>query len=107
MIGRELAGRFGLRRVPNRQDWRGDCPLCGYAGAFVLSDRAGRILVWCASCQDSATLFRLLRAKFPISAHRSDATRDRNQNRERSRERAFALWHGSDPAAGTMLWGAR
>lgn len=53
---RELAMRCRLRR--SGRDWRGDCPGCGYAGAFVLTERNGRPVWWCASCGSGAHLTR-------------------------------------------------
>jgi len=59
MNAREIAARFKLRRAG--RDWRGACPACGYAAAFTLTERDGRALGWCASCQDKTAIGALLR----------------------------------------------
>jgi putative DNA primase/helicase len=58
MIARDIALRLGLRR--SGRDWRGACPACGYAGTFSLTEREGRTLWWCASCQDGDAIARAL-----------------------------------------------
>jgi putative DNA primase/helicase len=50
----EVAAALGLRAVPQRREWRGDCPSCGYAGGLAVKDKDGRALWWCACCQDGA-----------------------------------------------------
>ena len=53
----DLAMRHGLRRRPDGRGWVGDCPACGYAGAFSIRERDGRALWWCVSCgNDRAAL---------------------------------------------------
>lgn len=55
MSARDLAARFNLRSAGN--DWRGDCPACGYASSFVLSEtREGKPLWWCSACDDRDAL---------------------------------------------------
>lgn len=51
---RELAARLGLRRSAG--GWTGRCPACGYKTGLRLSEKAGRALWWCASCQDQAAV---------------------------------------------------
>jgi putative DNA primase/helicase len=58
MSARDIASRLGLRR--SGRDWRGACPACGYAGTFSLTEREGRTLWWCASCQDGDAIARAL-----------------------------------------------
>jgi putative DNA primase/helicase len=58
MSARDLAARLSLRR--SGRDWRGACPACGYAGTFSLTEREGRALWWCASCQDGDAIARAL-----------------------------------------------
>ena len=48
----DLAARLNLRVQPTRREWRGDCPHCHYRAAFVVTEKDGRTLWWCASCQD-------------------------------------------------------
>jgi hypothetical protein len=45
---RELAA-LGLHR--SGREWRGNCPSCGCSNTFMLTERRGRVLGWCASCQ--------------------------------------------------------
>ena len=55
----DLAARLKLHR--SRNEWRGTCPCCGYANAFVLSvGKAGRLLGWCASCENKREIAQLL-----------------------------------------------
>jgi hypothetical protein len=52
-----IAHRLRLQR--SGREWRGTCPACGGAGAFVLTtDRMGRAHGWCASCQDRDAIAR-------------------------------------------------
>jgi hypothetical protein len=37
MAAAALARRYNLRPVRGRPEWRGDCPLCDYKAAFVLT----------------------------------------------------------------------
>jgi putative DNA primase/helicase len=59
MTAAAIAARLGLRRVG--QAWRGTCPACGYPSAFALTERDGRPLWWCASCQDGDAIARALK----------------------------------------------
>jgi putative DNA primase/helicase len=54
----DIAARLGLRRVG--QEWRGTCPACGYPTAFSLTERNGRPLWWCASCEDGRAIARAI-----------------------------------------------
>jgi hypothetical protein len=58
MTAAEIAARLGLRRMGRA--WRGTCPACGYPGTFALTERDGRPLWWCASCQDGAAIARAI-----------------------------------------------
>lgn len=96
---RETADRLGLRHAG--RDWRGDCPGCGYRDAFTLSERDGKILGWCASCQDRAAVTAILRSvgalppsanDAPLPTRASDAER-----RADSIERARQRWNGAEP----------
>jgi hypothetical protein len=94
---RELAAQLRLHRAG--REWRGACPACGYANAFVLADGQHGPIGWCASCQDreaiAAALGRPQRAPIPVP--RSKDARD-TQARV---ERAERLWRGSEPLLNT------
>ena len=102
MLATNIAAHWNLRPVPGRREWRGDCPACGYDGAAVLSERNGRPLLWCASCQDRDALLATLKgvggdvsppafAREPIPAA-GDGWK---------RKRALAVWNGAGPISGT------
>lgn len=94
---RELAARLGLHR--SGRQWRGKCPGCGYSDTFIVSERHGRVLAWCASCHDQSFVAHLLRdedcAGAPVTAA------EQIRSREWKRERALELWRGSRPASDT------
>lgn len=46
----EIAGLLGLRKAAG--GWSGRCPACGYKTGLRLSERDGKTLWWCASCQN-------------------------------------------------------
>lgn len=104
MIGsaRELAARFGLHRAG--REWRGRCPACGYADAFVVAERQGRALAWCMSCQDRDAIARLLRGAGALPARPAADAPARSDEAARAEKmaRALALWAGSEPAPGTL-----
>ncbi len=100
----DVATRLHLHRAGN--SWRGNCPLCGYRGAFVLqAGRDGRPIGWCASCQDSRGIADLLRdagggrwQPRPAAERQDDDAPERLRRRI---ERARNLWAMAVPAAGT------
>jgi len=98
---RELAARLGLHRAG--REWRGTCPSCGYSDAFVLTERQGRVLAWCASCEDREAVARLLRGAgaLPERARAEAPARPDPAATLNRTARALALWHGSEPAPGT------
>ena len=102
---RELAARLGLHR--SGREWRGTCPLCSYPGdPFSLTETGGRMLAWCAACQDRAGIGALLRGAGalpdrPNPARAAEGERDRRAKAERARDRALALWRGAEPVPGT------
>src|SRR3954447_23987831 len=54
----EIAREPGLRG--SGRVWSGDCPCCGYPGAFTVGDRGGRTLVRChAGCDQDDVLAAL------------------------------------------------
>lgn len=98
---RDLAERLGLKR--SGRSWRGNCPACGYVGAFSLREgRAGRPLVWCASCSDRSALLAIVATGDVRGLPTPDLDRERAA-RAKATERALALWAGSEPVAGTPV----
>lgn len=107
MIGasvREVAASLGLNRAG--REWRGNCPCCGYKAAFILMERRGRVVGWCASCQNRNGIREFLSGRGgsrkrpdPAAAARSEA--ELLQKRRQAQERALALWRGSEPITGT------
>ena len=97
---RDLIERFALKR--SGRSWRGDCPACGYAGAFSLREgRTGRPLVWCASCTDRAALLATVTGADARGLPAPDVEREQ-ATRAKATERALALWSGSQPVGGTV-----
>jgi len=96
---RETARRLDLH--PAGRDYRGRCPGCGYGNdAFILSLRDGKILGWCANCQDSAAVVAILRGAgaLPPPSHAPSATRAGEAERlADSIERARQLRDGAEP----------
>jgi len=101
LSARELATRLGLHR--SGREWRGNCPSCRYSDTFMLTERGGRVLAWCASCQDQGFVTHLLRGGDCAEARATQATHaaEEARSREWKRERALDLWRGSRPASGT------
>jgi putative DNA primase/helicase len=89
----EIAARLGLHRAG--RDWRGDCPACGYAETLSITEKAGRTLWWCASCQDQAAITALLRGFGDLPAAPHDPAPARASDAERI-ERARAIWNGAE-----------
>jgi putative DNA primase/helicase len=85
-----------------RHETRGDCPVCGYPGAYVESiGKTGQRIGWCASCQDRTAIAAILRGAggddrraAAITAREAEATL---QDREDSRIKALAIWRGAAP----------
>ena len=99
----DLATRWNLRLVPGRKEWRGNCPACGYADAFILTERDGIRRAWCASCEDRdaiAGLFRGFRQTCDQIAPSLHVI-DRSGFTARQKDRAAFLWRSSAPCAGT------
>jgi phage/plasmid primase-like uncharacterized protein len=56
---RELAAQLRLHHAGH--EWRGNCPICGYADAFVLTEgKYGAAIGWCASCQNRDAIAAML-----------------------------------------------
>lgn len=101
----DLATRWHLRRVAGRPEWRGNCPACEYPDAFVMTQRDGKPLIWCASCgDDRAIMGGLLRgAGGGESPPRHDGSRQRDDHAAAARKaRALILWRGSVPCGSTI-----
>lgn len=101
MSAMSLIERLGLRR--SGREWRGTCPACGYPAAFVLGvGKAGRVLGWCASCQDRGSIARAIYAA--TVAGLPKVSREQGTDaRLRQRNRAIALWNGSGPVEDTRV----
>jgi hypothetical protein len=101
---RELAARLKLHRAG--WEFRGDCPCCGYRASFVLASGRSGPIAWCASCQDKASIARILRgphhaAAAPL-ARRKDGPGERYDYPDRLRtERAETIWRRGVPMPGT------
>ncbi len=98
----EIAARLGLHRAGH--GWRGDCPLCSYSNALAIDQRDGRTLAWCANCQDSAALARLLRGHGALPERRPPDPAERPADVERQAERierARLIWDGAEALTGT------
>jgi putative DNA primase/helicase len=98
----DLATRLRLHRCRNQ--WRGQCPVCAYPEAFALSaSKGGRLLGWCASCQDGTAIAHLLaEMQGGAAAPERVEQRDAAARQARTFERAMALWNGSEPVPGTL-----
>ena len=101
ITARELAARFGLHRAG--REWRGTCPCCGYLDAFVLTERQGRTLAWCASCQNRDGIVQLLRGAGTLPAHPAADAPAHNHEAATARRtaRALAIWNGAELATET------
>jgi putative DNA primase/helicase len=100
MIAPDLAARLRLHR--SGRSLRGTCPACGYADALCITEKGGRNLAWCASCQDQTAVFAALRGVgegWTPPERRDDATeREAEQKRQ---DAALRLWRGSEAATNT------
>jgi putative DNA primase/helicase len=101
MSARDIAARLNLHRAAN--DWRGDCPACGYASSFVLSEtREGKPLWWCASCTDRNALAAVVRCDGPTTSRKPSIATERPSAVQR-RAWACDLWEHALPARGTVV----
>jgi putative DNA primase/helicase len=101
MSAEDIAKRLGLKRYP--RSWRGRCPACDYASTFTIrAGREGRALLFCASCRDRDALARAV-ALVSGQDHRCVPRPDPDEaaRRQRSQDRALALWSGSESLLGT------
>ncbi|MBL8808125.1 MAG: toprim domain-containing protein [Rhodospirillales bacterium] len=111
-----LAGALNLK-ASGAHHWRGDCPACGYRGAFALSEREQRrALFWCANCRDGSAILDALKrrdiwsgsgvgsgAPDPTAIERI-AERDRQRQERAARMSAIAArdWQAAKPITGTV-----
>ena len=93
MTARELAAQFGLHR--SGRDWRGPCPACGYANAFVLTDRKAGPTGWCASCHNEDAIAQALGS--PLGAATTRLKETDACGAQARLERAEKVWRGSGP----------
>jgi hypothetical protein len=89
MRGTPTARVFGLHRSGRK--WRGNCPSCGYCNTFVLTERRGCVLSWCASCRDQDFVTRLFRGEDCAEASATQATRAVEEARLRERTLTLAV----------------
>jgi hypothetical protein len=100
-LAADLAARHRLRRrAGGRSEWAGDCPGCGYAGAFTVREKDGRAVWWCVSCgsdRERLTAAVLGRA---VDVRASNRPRPSSNAVGRSAA-ALRLWKKGRPAAGS------
>jgi hypothetical protein len=102
MRAAEVAERLNLKRY--QQSWRGRCPCCDYAANTfcIRAGTKGRALLFCAN---GCTRQELTEAVARATGHQLGVQPDDEHDaarRERNRERALALWRGSESAIGTL-----
>jgi hypothetical protein len=86
--------------APNQ--WRGDCPACGYAGTFVLSrNRDQSYHGWCASCGDQDGIARALAGEVAVAMPKVDPA-VKKAKADKNRTRAWAIWYYAKPVSGTL-----
>jgi phage/plasmid primase-like uncharacterized protein len=94
----ELAAQLRLHRAG--RDWRGACPVCGYADAFVLSDGRKGPVGWCASCREKDAIAAALGRPPRVS---SSARQQKSAADVQARVgRAERRWRGAEPLLGTI-----
>jgi phage/plasmid primase-like uncharacterized protein len=96
---RELAVQFGLHRVG--REWRGTCPACGYADAFLLADGRYGAVGWCASCGNQEAIAQALGGSRKAV---ESGTREKDARDVQVRlERAERILRGCEPAAASPV----
>jgi putative DNA primase/helicase len=101
MRATDVAARLDLSRYP--RSWRGRCPCCDYNGTFsVRAARDDRALLYCANGCKYDDLVKAVASAIgqPVPVRQPGA--DAAIGSERNRDRALALWRGSEPAVGTL-----
>ncbi|MFN6953780.1 MAG: toprim domain-containing protein [Acetobacteraceae bacterium] len=94
-----IAARFGLRRTGSA--WSGTCPACGYNGTLSLTDRDGRALWHCHSCQDGAGIARAIGLRSEGYAAPNPPNPPNRPAAPDHRDAARRLWDQAAPIAGT------
>jgi putative DNA primase/helicase len=102
MTALDLAARLNRKRYP--RSWRGRCPCCDYPGGSfsVLAARDGTARFFCANGCSRDDLANAITGAFGQRASRTEPPARDLASREQNRERALALWRGSEPASGTL-----
>src|ERR1700750_2319171 len=105
MTAHELADRLRLKKYP--RSWRGRCPCCDYRGdtLSVVAARDGTARLFCANGCSRDDLVNAITGAFGQRASCTKPPARDLASREQNRERALALWRGSEPDSGTL--GAR
>lgn len=102
----DLAMRWNLRARPGKREWRGTCPACDYAGGLVLTERDGKALFWCASCDNRDALTAAMRGgtKYdaaPVVPANPANLLNSGADSARKTARAAVLWRGAALCHGT------
>jgi putative DNA primase/helicase len=95
---RDLAARLGLRRSAG--GWTGRCPACGYKTGLRLSEKGGRALWWCASCQDQAAVTAAITGEASPAAPAAPEPGAEALDRQAA---ALRLWDAALPRQGTPV----
>jgi putative DNA primase/helicase len=105
-----FVARFGLRRSAH-DEWRGDCPHCGYEKSFTLTEvEDDRAIGWCAACQDVNAVNALVAESWPARQSWSSSRAKYNsvisaatlRQGQMRKDAALRLWEASVPARGTI-----
>src|SRR4051812_30195486 len=101
MYAIDIATRLGLQRYP--RSWRGRCPCCDYHGATfsVRAARDGRARFFCSNGCGRDELANSVAHVTGQPPHKPEIEAHADAIRGRKRDRALALWRGSELAAGT------
>lgn len=94
-----IAARLGLRRTG--RTWAGTCPACGYKGTLSLTQRDGRALWHCHSCQDGAAIARAIGLRSDGCAAPHPPNPPNRPAAPDHRDAARRLWDQAGPIAGT------
>ncbi|HUN01033.1 MAG TPA: toprim domain-containing protein [Halothiobacillus sp.] len=110
MNAAQIAERLNLKKY--RDEFRGNCPACGYPSAFVLSTGKYSPIGWCSVCQNRDAVAAALEAAGADNAPRHpnalQPAKDSPEAKQKAREAAKRIWMGSvaatpDNAAGIYL----
>jgi putative DNA primase/helicase len=95
-----IAARLGLRRTG--RSWSGACPACGYKGTLSLTERDGRTLWHCHSCQDGAAVARALGLRTDRLLTANPANPANRPAAPDNRDAARRWWDRAAPINGTV-----